>query len=185
MRLHPQSFDYLSFPPVMSSRSILIEAAGSPLPIRYHSAVVPQWTVLYCGLTGLQQYLSDSCFLWRWLEKLFVWIEKSSRRQNKAHLNTWMSVCSCSYGSASKQAGGAGSGEDSSGRLGVTIIRLKKVMEITGLARSTIYKYIEEGTFPKPVPLGGRAVGWIEQEVFDWVVSRVEMRDSGSDLSAA
>ncbi len=39
------------------------------------------------------------------------------------------------------------------------IIRLKEVIDSTGLARSTIYKYIAEGTFPKPVSLGDRCVG--------------------------
>ncbi|TWR54674.1 AlpA family phage regulatory protein [Pseudomonas marginalis] len=32
-------------------------------------------------------------------------------------------------------------------------------VEITGLGRSTIYKYIAEGAFPKPVSLGERSVG--------------------------
>ncbi|HGN0786743.1 TPA: AlpA family transcriptional regulator, partial [Pseudomonas aeruginosa] len=45
------------------------------------------------------------------------------------------------------------------------IIRLKVVLETTGLARSTIYKLIGEGGFPKPVPLAGRSVGWVESEV--------------------
>ncbi len=43
------------------------------------------------------------------------------------------------------------------------IIRLKEVIDSTGLARSTIYKYIKEGTFPKPVSLGARCVGWVAQ----------------------
>ncbi|HCH0517576.1 TPA: AlpA family phage regulatory protein, partial [Pseudomonas aeruginosa] len=34
------------------------------------------------------------------------------------------------------------------------IIRLREVMATTGLARSTVYKYISEGAFPKPVSLG-------------------------------
>lgn len=59
------------------------------------------------------------------------------------------------------------------------IIRLKQVIETTGLGRSTIYKYIGEHTFPEPVPLGGRAVGWLEEEVLDWVLSRVALRDGG------
>lgn len=57
------------------------------------------------------------------------------------------------------------------------IVRLNKVIETTGLGRSTIYKYMEQGTFPKPVPLGGRAVGWIEEEVTEWVLARIEERD--------
>ena len=57
------------------------------------------------------------------------------------------------------------------------IIRLKDVIKMTSLGRSTVYKYIAEGTFPKPVSLGDRCVGWLESEVLDWIVSKVEERD--------
>lgn len=57
------------------------------------------------------------------------------------------------------------------------IIRLKQVTDSTGLARSTIYKYIAEGNFPKPVSLGERSVGWVEKEVHDWILDRIEERD--------
>ncbi|KAA6193627.1 AlpA family phage regulatory protein [Pseudomonas sp. FSL R10-0056] len=57
------------------------------------------------------------------------------------------------------------------------IIRLKEVIDCTGLGRSTIYKYISEGSFPKSVSLGDRAVGWVESEVHDWILARIEERD--------
>lgn len=57
------------------------------------------------------------------------------------------------------------------------IIRLKEVSNVTGLARSTIYKYVSEGSFPKPVSLGDRCVGWLESEVQGWIAARIEERD--------
>ncbi len=57
------------------------------------------------------------------------------------------------------------------------LIRLKEVIDCTGLARSTIYKYIEEGTFPKSVSLGDRAVAWVESEVQEWILERIAQRD--------
>lgn len=58
------------------------------------------------------------------------------------------------------------------------IWRLKKVIDQTGLGRSSIYKLIQEGCFPKPVPLGsGRAVGWLSSEVEGWIMARVKARD--------
>lgn len=57
------------------------------------------------------------------------------------------------------------------------LIRLKEVIDCTGLARSTIYKYIDEGTFPKSVSLGDRAVAWVESEVQEWILERIEARD--------
>lgn len=61
------------------------------------------------------------------------------------------------------------------------VIRLKAVMETTGLARSTIYKYISLDLFPKPISLGGRSVGWLDAEVQAWIVSKVYVRDSVSE----
>ena len=60
------------------------------------------------------------------------------------------------------------------------IPRLKDVIEKTGLARSTIYKYVDLNTFPKPISLGGRSVGWIDSEVHAWVAEKVENRDIGN-----
>ncbi len=53
------------------------------------------------------------------------------------------------------------------------ILRLPAVKDRTGLARSTIYASIAEGTFPKPVRLGARAVGWRESDILSWLDSRV------------
>ncbi|MFG0806809.1 AlpA family transcriptional regulator [Pseudomonas fluvialis] len=57
------------------------------------------------------------------------------------------------------------------------IIRLSGVIETTGLARSTIYKLIGEGDFPRPVPLTPRSVGWLENEVHEWIKCRIAARD--------
>jgi len=54
------------------------------------------------------------------------------------------------------------------------ILRLPAVKARTGLSRSTIYLRISDGSFPKPVSLGGRAVGWIEAEVNDWLNQQIE-----------
>jgi prophage regulatory protein len=55
-----------------------------------------------------------------------------------------------------------------------TILRLPEVKKSTGLSRSTIYLRISQGTFPKPVSLGGRAVGWLEAEIQEWLQRRVD-----------
>lgn len=56
----------------------------------------------------------------------------------------------------------------------LTLLRLPAVKARTGLSRSTIYLYVSEGTFPKPVQLGPRAVAWIESEIAEWIQARVE-----------
>jgi prophage regulatory protein len=57
------------------------------------------------------------------------------------------------------------------------LIKLIDVKNTTGLARSTIYKYISDGSFPKPVRLGVKAVAWVESEVQEWIQERIEERD--------
>ncbi|MCS6178916.1 helix-turn-helix transcriptional regulator [Shewanella baltica] len=57
------------------------------------------------------------------------------------------------------------------------LIRLKDVIGCTGLSRSTIYKYIDEGIFPKSVSLGDRAVAWVESEIQEWILERIAERD--------
>lgn len=56
----------------------------------------------------------------------------------------------------------------------LTILRRPQVEAQTGLSRSTIYGRVAEGTFPAPVNLGGRAVGWLASEVEDWLRQRIE-----------
>ncbi len=56
----------------------------------------------------------------------------------------------------------------------IRILRRPEVEKLVGLSRSTIYSRLEQGTFPKPVPLGGRLVGWVEQDVQNWIQERIE-----------
>ncbi|NDE89541.1 MAG: AlpA family transcriptional regulator [Alphaproteobacteria bacterium] len=60
-------------------------------------------------------------------------------------------------------------------------IRLKEVIQITGLARSTIYAAIKDGSFPSQIKLTQRAIGWSEEQVFEWVGSRLPKKhENGS-----
>lgn len=45
------------------------------------------------------------------------------------------------------------------------IIRLDEAKNILGLSKSSFYNRIKEGTLPSPINLGGRAVGWVEEEI--------------------
>lgn len=57
----------------------------------------------------------------------------------------------------------------------LNILRRKQVESRTGLSRSTIYARIAEGSFPRPIDLGGgRAVGWLEAEINAWLQARIE-----------
>ncbi len=54
------------------------------------------------------------------------------------------------------------------------ILRLPAVVARTGLSRSTVYLRISQHTFPRRVPLGGRAVGWIESEIEEWITQQID-----------
>lgn len=57
------------------------------------------------------------------------------------------------------------------------VIRIAQVTALTGLSRSTIYRYMDKDIFPRPIQLGERSVGWIEEEVLAWLASRIQIRD--------
>ena len=67
-------------------------------------------------------------------------------------------------------------------------IRLPEVLSRTGYGRATIYRKMEDGSFPRSVKLGSpledpnafdsRAVAWIEDDVDQWIESRIEERDT-------
>jgi len=52
------------------------------------------------------------------------------------------------------------------------LIRLKEVQHRVGLGRSTIYRWMAEGRFPKPVQLGGHVVAWLQEDIDEWIALR-------------
>lgn len=64
----------------------------------------------------------------------------------------------------------------------LSILRRKQVQARTGLSRSTIYAFIKAGLFPKSIPLGPRAVGWLESEVSNWIAERLDKARSSKDV---
>lgn len=52
------------------------------------------------------------------------------------------------------------------------LIRIREVQHRTGLGRSTIYRWMADGKFPKSVQLGGHSVAWVEQDVHAWIQAR-------------
>jgi prophage regulatory protein len=63
------------------------------------------------------------------------------------------------------------------------ILRRPQVETRTGLSRSTLYQYIQDGLFPRPVTLGPRAVGWLESDVNAWIDARARAARPGTTTS--
>lgn len=62
------------------------------------------------------------------------------------------------------------------------IIRLPAVKDKTGLSRSSIYLRMSKGEFPKSISLGDRAIGWLEEDINQWIEDKIiESRSSGAN----
>lgn len=48
-------------------------------------------------------------------------------------------------------------------------LRLDTVLDRTGLSRATLYRKIQNGTFPKQVRIATRCAGWRESAINEWM----------------
>ncbi|GGB82132.1 transcriptional regulator [Marinobacterium zhoushanense] len=62
------------------------------------------------------------------------------------------------------------------------LIRLPEVLRLTALSRTTLYRKIKGGTFPRATRLGARSVAWVEEEVQAWIKSRMEERTTPNNI---
>ncbi|RFP11866.1 AlpA family transcriptional regulator [Duganella sp. BJB475] len=58
----------------------------------------------------------------------------------------------------------------------IRLIRLKEVLRICGMSRSTLYNNIKERQFPEPIRISARSVAWLQSEVQEWVELKVKLR---------
>jgi len=56
------------------------------------------------------------------------------------------------------------------------LIRIKEVMSMTGLSRSSIYTYKSKGEFPFPIQLSSRSVAWVRVDVEQWILDKINNR---------
>lgn len=65
--------------------------------------------------------------------------------------------------------------------VGERFIRLDELISKTGLGRSTIYRMIDKGEFPKPINITSNKVAWLQSEVTEWMKSKVEQRNNKTE----
>ena len=53
-------------------------------------------------------------------------------------------------------------------------IRLGEVIQITSLSKTSIYRLISEGTFPKQIQIGKRAVVWVRSDINAWINQKLK-----------
>jgi prophage regulatory protein len=67
--------------------------------------------------------------------------------------------------------------EHSPARSGVRIYRRKELLELLGVSATTLYSWISEGRFPRPINLGANSVAWLQSEVDAYLEERARERD--------
>lgn len=53
-----------------------------------------------------------------------------------------------------------------------TILRADAVVERVGLSRTTIWRQERKGAFPRRIRLSDNAVGWLEEDIQNWLANR-------------
>jgi len=57
------------------------------------------------------------------------------------------------------------------------ILRLPTLLAAIDISAATLWRWVKDESFPKPISLGGRSVGWLQSEVQAWVKARVMLRN--------
>lgn len=63
------------------------------------------------------------------------------------------------------------------------IVRIRTVLARSGLSRSTLYRKIEKGTFPKQVRINDNCRGWRESEINRWIADPEGWRPLAAEVS--
>ena len=63
------------------------------------------------------------------------------------------------------------------------LLRIREVLRLCGLSRATLYREIKLHTFPAPVKLSARSVGWLQEDVAQWLEARIAQRGPAYDAA--
>ncbi len=65
------------------------------------------------------------------------------------------------------------------------LLRIGEVLQLRGMSRATLYREIKLHNFPAPVKLSARSVGWLQEDVAQWLDARIAQRDRPTTLRRA
>jgi prophage regulatory protein len=63
------------------------------------------------------------------------------------------------------------------------LLKMPTVLERCALSRSELYRRVNSGRFPKPVPQGARGVAWLESDIEAWISERIAERDRATEAA--
>jgi len=58
----------------------------------------------------------------------------------------------------------------------IRLIRMRELRKLIGLSHATIYRYIKNGNFPKPIKLSERSVAWRLTDIENWIKEKEELK---------
>ena len=56
------------------------------------------------------------------------------------------------------------------------VIRIQELMQITGVSRSSIWRWVKSGDLPPPIALGPNCIGWLSAEIYKWLEDRPRVK---------
>lgn len=57
------------------------------------------------------------------------------------------------------------------------LLTRQQVLDIVGFSQATLYRHMAAGTFPRPVMITWRKIGWLESDIEDWIKAKVDARN--------
>lgn len=63
------------------------------------------------------------------------------------------------------------------------LLRIREVLQLCGLSRATLYREIKLHAFPAPIKLSARSVGWLQEDVAQWLEARIAQRGPAYDAA--
>ncbi|MBM3790902.1 MAG: AlpA family phage regulatory protein [Acidobacteria bacterium] len=59
---------------------------------------------------------------------------------------------------------------------GTRLVRFRELRRTVPLSRSTIWRKVRDGSFPKPIRMSKSAVGWLASEIQEWIAEQAASR---------
>ena len=57
------------------------------------------------------------------------------------------------------------------------VLRISEVSKTTGLSRTSIYEAVKANSFPKPLKISERSIGFLQSEISAWIKERADLRE--------
>jgi prophage regulatory protein len=64
-------------------------------------------------------------------------------------------------------------------------LRVRKVTEMVGFSKTTLYARVRDGSFPQPIAIGPQSVAFLESDVLDWMKRKLAHQGSADEFRCA